>query len=104
MSDSDSPSGRGDRTIIRPNPGARRPAAPMPASAAAAAPGAPAMAPPAPGAEASGEAWIKSEAARPVALALPRAADLKVDDLVAPNENPIMRAAAPGRPAVPLRS
>ncbi len=46
MSDSDSPSGRGDRTIIRPNPGARRPAAPMPASAAPAAPGAPAAAPP----------------------------------------------------------
>ena len=43
----------------------------------------------------SAEAWIKTEQARPVAQPLPRAADLKVDDLVAPNENPIMRAAGP---------
>ena len=98
MSDSDSPFGRGDRTIIRPNPGARRPAAPAsPASPAPspAAPGGVPSAPLFPGSEASAEAWIKTEQARPVAQSLPRAADLKVDDLVAPNENPIMRAAGP---------
>jgi type VI secretion system protein ImpK len=98
MSDGDPPFGRGDRTIIRPNPGARRPVAPASPGAPvppAPAPGSAPSAPPPPGSEASAEAWIKTEQERPVAQALPRAADLKVDDLVAPNENPIMRAAGP---------
>ncbi|HWP16400.1 MAG TPA: type VI secretion system protein TssL, partial [Xanthobacteraceae bacterium] len=64
MSDSDKPAGppgRGDRTIIRPNPGARRPAAPaVPSAPAPSAGGVSYPAPPAPGAPPSSEDWIST--------------------------------------------
>ena len=85
------PPGRGDRTIIRPNPGARRPAAP------AAAPSAPAQVSyPAPGQPPQGtEDWIATAAAPKQVDEKPRAPELRLDELAAPNENPIMRAAGP---------
>jgi type VI secretion system protein ImpK len=94
MSDKDPPSGpfgRGERTILRPNPGGRRP---TPARSTPAPPppsGAEPAAPPA-----SADEWIATPAPpKRAAAALPRSADLRVDELVAPNENPIMRAAGP---------
>jgi type VI secretion system protein ImpK len=144
MSDQDrprNPFGRGERTIIRPNPGGRlpspapgapagvppahqSPSAPAPAGYAPPAaaprpysaptpvspsyPGAPAPSYPAPPVRPSSpyaqapstpaaEEWIKT----PTVPQVPAAADqaqapiLRVDDLVAPNANPIMRAAGP---------
>ncbi len=104
MSDKDRPSdvwGRGERTIIRPNPGARRPAAPSQPAVSADPRAAQSPSPisyPAPEAPASTgqEEWIvtppqqkaQSESARP----LP---ELRIDELVAPNANPVMRAAQP---------
>jgi type VI secretion system protein ImpK len=112
---------RGERTIIRPNPGGRLPAAPPPSAPypapAPAAPPVPAgsqpgglspsgypMAPSAPlhpsayavaPATLPTEDWI-STPAQPIPAAAPRAAPmLRVDELVAPNSNPIMRAAGP---------
>ena len=126
MSDQDRPGnpfGRGERTIIRPNPGGRAPpprpqVAPSPASLSPAAapspspiPGAPsgpapaAPTPPfaAPPAHAAApttpaaEDWIKSAATPPPPSQLVEGygPSLRVDDLVAPNANPIMRAAGP---------
>jgi type VI secretion system protein ImpK len=125
MSDGDgrfNPFGRGDRTIIRPNPGGRLPAArpnPLPAPAAPQAPplapvpvGAPATNPaaptspiPAPATAApfatapathAAEDWIKT-AAKPPPEALPAAPMpmMRIEELAAPNANPIMRAAGP---------
>jgi type VI secretion system protein ImpK len=113
MSDQDrprNPFGRGERTIIRPNPGGRLPAtpaggagpsAPRPASS----PGAPArpQAPPsAPGVGApppathAAEDWISSQAATPSQPVFEaQKPPLRVDDLAAPNANPIMRAGGP---------
>src|SRR3954453_8728547 len=100
MSDKDQPPGpgSGERTIIRPNPGARRPAAsgvPPPAS------GAPQVSYPAPaaagvpGAPTSTEEWISTPSAPKPVEEGQRAPDLRLDELAAPNENPIMRAAGP---------
>jgi type VI secretion system protein ImpK len=125
------PFGRGDRTIIRPNPGGRLPTPPAanppsgptspypappappplppssyptPPQAHPAAPTAPsyAGAPPASTPYASAPAthaqedWIQSAAPpQPSAAAGYAAPVLRVDDLVAPNANPIMRAAGP---------
>src|SRR4051794_5092119 len=98
MSDSDrppGPPGRGDRTIIRPNPGARRPAAPSaPFAPAPSAPSGGSYPAAAPGAPTSTEDWISTQAA-PKKTEEVRRADLNLDDLAAPNENPIMRAAGP---------
>src|SRR3954451_19100258 len=98
MSDSDrppGPPGRGDRTIIRPNPGARRPAAPSaPFAPAPSAPSGGSYPAAAPGAPTSTEDWISTQAA-PKKNEEVRRADLNLDDLAAPNENPIMRAAGP---------
>jgi type VI secretion system protein ImpK len=98
MSDKDPPSGplgRGDRTVIRPNPGARRPVAP----AAPASPQAPSAAPQVsyPGAAPTGstEEWISTPAAPKPVEQVQRGPDLRLDELAAPNENPIMRAAGP---------
>ncbi|MEN3377937.1 MAG: type secretion system protein ImpK, partial [Hyphomicrobiales bacterium] len=95
MSDKDPPSGplgRGDRTIIRPNPGARRPVAP-------ASPPAPAVTPQVsyPGATPTGstEEWISTPTAPKPVEQVQRGPDLRLDELAAPNENPIMRAAGP---------
>jgi type VI secretion system protein ImpK len=115
MSESDgrfNPFGRGDRTIIRPNPGGRlptprpvpvapagaQPAQPstpsQPANDPIAAPVAPALAT-APSTHAA-EDWIQTSA-RPQAAAptAPQASTLRVDELAAPNANPVMRAAGP---------
>src|SRR4051812_22269642 len=98
MSDSDrppGPPGRGDRTIIRPNPGARRPAAPSaPFAPAPSAPSGGSYPAAAPGAPTSTEDWISTQAT-PKKTEEVRRADLNLDDLAAPNENPIMRAAGP---------
>ena len=99
MSDKDPPSGpfgRGDRTVIRPNPGARRPVAP----AAPASPPAPSAATPQvsyPGATPTGstEEWISTAAPPKPTEPVQRGPDLRLDELAAPNENPIMRAAGP---------
>jgi type VI secretion system protein ImpK len=90
MSDKDPPI-RGDRTVIRPNPGARRPVAAPPK------PVAPAPAVSYPGATPTGatEEWISTQAAPKPVEQLARAPDLRLDELAAPNENPIMRAAGP---------
>ena len=119
MSDKDrprNPFGRGERTIIRPNPGGRLPAAPSgnpqpnptlgrllphavtapqttPESPAQVVPLAVRGAPTTPAAE----EWIQSAAPPPApAVSADRPGPaLRVDDLVAPNANPIMRAAGP---------
>src|SRR4051812_26625644 len=95
MSDKDPPSGplgRGDRTVIRPNPGARRPVAP-------AAPPAPSVSPQVtyPGATRTGstEEWISTPSAPKPVEQVQRGPDLRLDELAAPNENPILRAAGP---------
>lgn len=112
MSDQDrrNPFGRGERTIIRPNPGGRLPANPAsPASrpsyqpppargdAPQGRPAAPSHASfaPAPTTPAA-EDWIRT-AAQPPPSPFPesQAPSLRVDDLAAPNSNPIMRAAGP---------
>jgi type VI secretion system protein ImpK len=125
------PFGRGDRTIIRPNPGGRlptppgaNPTSPYPAPPAppplppSSHPTPPAAYPPAAGtpppstyptaptpsaspyapapASHAPEDWIQSAAPPPPAAGGGYAAPtLRVDDLVAPNANPIMRAAGP---------
>lgn len=134
MSDRDkpvNPFGRGERTIIRPNPGGRMPQAPSPypPSGEQQPPGArgpfspsplpdnpaspfppasqyqpvppaatPVVAPPSPLAAAPSshapEEWISSQN-QPAQQNLPATPVLRVDDLVAPNANPIMRGAGP---------
>jgi type VI secretion system protein ImpK len=86
-------SGRGDRTIIRPNPGARRPVAP--AAPAAAPPTSAAVSYPQAAQPANTEEWISTPAAPKPAEPVQRGPDLRLDELAAPNENPIMRAAGP---------
>jgi type VI secretion system protein ImpK len=91
----DDPFGVGDdRTIISPNPGLRRQTTirpPLqPASTPASQPQRSLHA------EDGGDSWITSErpSGAPRAM-LARAEDLRFDELVAPNQNPIMQAAAP---------
>ncbi|MEA2838615.1 MAG: type secretion system protein ImpK [Bradyrhizobium sp.] len=136
MSDRDkpvNPFGRGERTIIRPNPGGRLPQAPAPYPSSSeqqpSVPGArgpfspnpladgpaspyppasqyqplppvaPVAAPPSSFAAAPtshvAEEWISSQNQQAAQQHLPAAPVLRVDDLVAPNANPIMRAAGP---------
>jgi type VI secretion system protein ImpK len=106
------PFGPAERTIIRPNPGGRR-VPPPPPGPAAPPPGAPHnpapqnLAPPQPVAPAAtpyappaaappghSDEWISTtaQAPAPVQAAAP---DIKIDELVAPNENPILRSAGP---------
>src|SRR3569833_2033022 len=120
MNDKDipvNPFGRGERTIIRPNPGGRLPQTPVPQPPAAAAPGMPPRAPysptppstspsssyspqppgyaPAPSSH-TPEEWISTPTTPvPPPSAPPAGRMLRVDELVAPNANPIMRAAGP---------
>jgi type VI secretion system protein ImpK len=86
------PPGRGDRTIIRPNPGARRSTAPV-APAASAPPASQVSSPTR--SSAGTEDWISTPTAPKTAEDKPRAPELRLDELAAPNENPIMRAAGP---------
>src|SRR5215813_12485489 len=101
----------GDRTVIRPNPGGRRPVAPPPAPGAPAAPynpipegqGPPQPAvpqatpyvPPAAPANANPDEWITSQAQAPQPAPQVRVPEVRIDELVAPNENPILRSAGP---------
>jgi len=115
MSDQDrrNPFGRGERTIIRPNPGGRLPASPS--NQPSPAPGSPYQTPPPQGQPGAirptpppqprfgsapttpvAEDWIRTAAPPPgPAIAENQAPSLRVDDLAAPNSNPIMRAAGP---------
>ena len=127
MSERDPPPPRDDRTIIRPNPGGRRPgqsATPPAPNWNQGAPQAPPRAPyastgrsdpasvpldwtqpasaPPPGyarsvpqSVGSDEEWIASSAPAPATAAASRRAAPRVDELFAPNANPLMRAAAP---------
>ena len=123
MSDRDkpvNPFGRGERTIIRPNPGGKLPPAPAAQPPAGEGPVArPAYSPspvPSPGAAPSSsfspvpqgpsyaaaptshpsEEWISTPTQPSAQQAmLPPGPPLRVDDLVAPNANPVMRAAGP---------
>jgi type VI secretion system protein ImpK len=105
--------GPAERTVIVPNPGGRRavapsapaapaaPAAPYPQSPQNYAPPQPAAAPATPYVPPSAPAnptpddWISTPAARPQQAVQARAQDIKIDELVAPNENPILRSAGP---------
>ena len=111
MSDKDPPrapfGAPGERTIIRPNPGGRRaidpsppagksgptPAEPAPPQPAAP-PATPYVPPSKPGNPNTDE-WIftREQASRPAAQA--QAPAIAIDELVAPNENPILRSAGP---------
>lgn len=113
MSNSDNPfggSGRGDRTIIRPNPAGRRPAAPSPTPPQTpihqppprpftpSQPAAPAsVSYPAPPSQAPAEDWVFTQGQpRQSAAAEPsRPVPFRMDDVVAANDNPIMRAGGP---------
>src|SRR3954467_6488483 len=124
MSDRDkpvNPFGRGERTIIRPNPGGKLPPAPTsqppPGEGPAARPGYSPSPVPSPGAPAPppsfspvpqgsnyasapashpAEEWISTPAqAQAPPPMLPPGPALRVDDLVAPNANPVMRAGGP---------
>jgi type VI secretion system protein ImpK len=120
MNEKDKPANpfvRVERTIIRPNPGGRLPLAPEPYPAAAGAalvsPRAPFSPTPASTSPSSAyspqaagyappptthapEEWASTPAApQQPPLAAPAGPMLRVDDLVAPNANPIMRAAGP---------
>jgi type VI secretion system protein ImpK len=120
MNDKDkpvNPFGRVERTIIRPNPGGRLPQTPNPQPPAPDFQGAPPRAPysptppstspsssyspqapgyaPAPSSH-TPEEWISTPTTpQPPPSATPVGPMLRVDELVAPNANPIMRAAGP---------
>ena len=97
----------GERTIIRPNPGGRRAAEPSPPAnrsspppnepappQPAALPATPYIPPSTPG-NPNADEWIvtREQASRPSAQA--QAPAIAIDELVAPNENPILRSAGP---------
>jgi type VI secretion system protein ImpK len=100
----------GERTIIRPNPGGRRPVEPPPTaspppaaqnppsshpSPQPTAPAATPYVPPRTPANPSPDEWIvtREQAPRPSAQA--QTPEIAIDELVAPNENPILRSAGP---------
>ncbi|MDB5510575.1 MAG: type / secretion system protein DotU family [Enterovirga sp.] len=99
------PFGRSDRTIIMPNPGGRRsepapaPAAPARPSAQPAFPQAAFARPPSAPGSTGQDAWVQPDYAPPPPPPDPnerqRALVLKRDVVVAPNENPFLRAAGP---------
>ncbi len=126
MSERDPPPPRDDRTIIRPNPGGRRPGQAATPPAPNWPQGAPQARPPVPAAPVrnetapgpldwtqpasasppgyarsvpqsvgSDEEWIASSAPMPATAAASRRVAPRVDELFAPNANPLMRAAAP---------
>ena len=104
----------GERTIIRPNPGGRRsvetpaspavPPAPSPSPGAqplsyapprpAAAPATPYIPPSAPG-NPNPDEWIVTRGQAPQPAVQAHAPEIRIDELVAPNENPILRSAGP---------
>jgi type VI secretion system protein ImpK len=98
--------------VIRPNPGGRRPvesppaASPSPAPPTptppaahgspqpAAAPATPYIPPSAPG-NSNPDEWIVTRGQAPQPVVQAQAPDIAIDELVAPNENPILRSAGP---------
>ena len=95
----------GERTIIRPNPGGRRPVEPSPAPRPPEAPAAgvpqpvapaatPYVPPSAPG-NPNPDEWIVTRNQAPQQSTPSQAPEIAVDELVAPNENPILRSAGP---------
>jgi type VI secretion system protein ImpK len=103
--------GPGERTVIRPNPGGRRPVAPPPAPGVPPAPYSPVpqgYAPPQPAVPPSApyatpgppgnpnqDEWIATQAQAPQPVVQAHAPEVRIDELVAPNENPILRSAGP---------
>jgi type VI secretion system protein ImpK len=102
--------GSSDRTIIRPNPGGRRPAAPLPSPAPTpvarpqdnpgrpqpVTPQATPYVPPSRPQDTNPDAWIATpEAQAPPPVPQGRAPEIRIDELVAANENPILRSAGP---------
>jgi type VI secretion system protein ImpK len=95
----------GEKTVIRPNPGGRRavPAQPPAYSPAPHAPGPPQPAapaatpyvPPAAPGNPNPEEWINTPAQAPQPVAQVYVPSVRIDELVAPNENPILRSAGP---------
>lgn len=98
----------GERTVIRPNPGGRRPVEPAGGSSPTpidpfgsrlapqpAAPPSTPYAPPSTPGNANQDEWIVSHDQAPQPTAQAGAPEISVDDLVAPNENPILRSAGP---------
>ena len=99
----------GERTVIRPNPGGRRPAAPSPGAPPASynpvsqvqgppqpvAPQATPYVPPTAPGNPSADEWISTQAQAPQPVVQVRVPQVRIDELVAPNENPILRSAGP---------
>jgi type VI secretion system protein ImpK len=101
----------GERTVIRPNPGGRRPVEPPPAASpphAPQGPAPPAYPPPQPAVPAATpyippsapgnpnpDEWIVTRGQAPQPAVQAAAPDIAIDELVAPNENPILRSAGP---------
>jgi type VI secretion system protein ImpK len=97
--------------VIRPNPGGRRPVEPPPAGAPSqaprgftpaaptspqpvASPSTPYVPPSSPG-NPNPDEWIVTRGQAPQPAGQPQPPDIAVDELVAPNENPILRSAGP---------
>jgi type VI secretion system protein ImpK len=96
------PSGRDKGTIVRPNPGGRRPPPPPQQPAAAPAVPLPPRAGPSPprpvgpaSANIGGDEWIATPAAPTPRDFVDTAPHRRAEELFAPNENPLMRAAGP---------
>src|SRR5260370_24220597 len=95
----------GEKTVIRPNPGGRRavPAQPQAYSPVPQAPGPPQPAapaatpyvPPATPGNPNAEEWISTPAQAPQPVLQVHVPQVRIDELVAPNENPILRSAGP---------
>src|SRR5258707_8434503 len=95
----------GEKTVIRPNPGGRRavPAQPPAYSPVPQAPGPPQPAapaatpyvPPATPGNPNAEEWISTPAQAPQPVLQVHVPQVRIDELVAPNENPILRSAGP---------
>jgi type VI secretion system protein ImpK len=105
--------GSGDRTVIRPNPGGRRPVAPTPppnqpppaytpvrppdyvGQPQPVPPQATPYQPPSTPVVQNPEEWIATPAVEAPQRPVARAPDVRIDELVTANENPILRSAGP---------
>src|SRR6266446_892492 len=95
----------GEKTVIRPNPGGRRATPPQPPAynpvpqapgpPQPAAPAATPYVPPAAPGNPNAEEWITTPAQAPQPVLQVRVPEVRIDELVAPNENPILRSAGP---------